>query len=316
MGVLTAGYEEEQMRVMNWLGVALLAAFFFPVYVWLPPHMSSLRFFNIELLGRGDFITILGLLYPLAAAIIIFWVVYYIETISRPLILLAVGFFPILISFFYIKDFISGSMREYSGDIWLMLLLILALIGVFVGSKLVSVSEHISGRLIGGISGLIFMMIVLLPVSKSGKPLYFELFSFLRPGTRAKLPGSALFMSISIIAIFTCYLLASLIAVLNFSHRPSSDRTAVNSYKLVFYATLAFPVSLLLVLVFASGPGGGKWMLFTILVKITLLVAGIVGTIALGLWDLIDRLLPRTVRGGDLLSSGGPGGAVPPGNMA
>lgn len=71
---------------------------------------------------------------------------------------------------------------------------------------------------------------------------------------------------------------------------------------MVFYSTLAIPISILVGVLLAGG-GAGFGIIFTTLVKICLLLGGIIGTIVMGLLDLIDQYLPRTVKGGDLLKS-------------
>jgi len=302
MGTLITDFQDEHRQAISLIGIFLLVGFIFPVYVW-GFRTGKLIFVNFELLGKSDFLSILGLLYPLAAGIIVLWAGKNLETMSRPVVLLSVGFFPLLLSIFNKRDFMAGSIREYNSEIPLTFLVLIALIGVFIGSKIVSKTDHISGRLIGGISGLVFMMCILLPIGKGGTPIYFELFKLFRAGPRAKLPGSLLFLGITLIAIFTCYLFASLISVLNFSYKSSSEQTATNAYRLVFYASLALPVSIVLTVLFSSAQGGMKGMIFTLMVKLTLLFGGIIGAITTGLWDLIDQLLPRTFRGGDLLNT-------------
>ena len=106
-----------------------------------------------------------------------------------------------------------------------------------------------------------------------------------------------------LIGIFTCYIFASLLAALNFSYRPNSQQTAAKAAKLVFYATLALPISILLAVIFSGGGGGVFMTVFTTLAKMTLLLGGIIGVIIMGLLDLIDQYLPQTIKGSDLLGN-------------
>jgi hypothetical protein len=301
MGVLLPETEEEQRRkTITWLGSALIVAFIFPIYI-SGLGMSKLIFVNIEMIGKVDFFTTLSALYPLIAGIIVLWVGLNIEPIKRPLALLGVGLFPFLTSILNRNDFLASSIREYNKETTVMFLIILSLIGIYVGSKIVSVTDHSSGRLIGGISGIVFLILVLLPVT-GGTPAYFGLFSLLKTGARIKMPGSMMLLGIALIAIFTCYIFTAVINILNFSYRANSQQTAANASKMVFYSTLALPISILLGVLLA-GAGAVFGMIFTTLVKISLLLGGIIGTIVMGLLDLIDQYLPRTVKGGDLLKS-------------
>jgi hypothetical protein len=306
MGVLLPETDEEQRRKMiTWLGSALIVGFIFPIYI-SGFGMSRFIFANIEMIGKVDFFTTLSALYPLIAGIIVLWIGLNYQPMTRPITLLAVGLFPFLTSIFNRNDFLASSIREYNKETTIMFLLILSLIGMYVGSKIVSVTDHTSGRTIGGVSGVVFLVLVLLPVS-GGTPAYFGLFSLLKSGA----PGSMKLLGIALIAIFTLYIFAAVINILNFSYRPNSEQTATNASKMILYSTLAIPVSILIGVLLAGG-GVGFGLIFTTLVKISLLLGGIIGTIVMGTLDLIDQYLPRTLKGGDLLNrtaSGGQGGA-------
>jgi len=297
MGVLLPETEEEQRRKpITRLGSALIVGFIFPIYV-SGFGMSRFIFANIEMIGKVDFFTTLSALYPLIAGILVLWAGLNVEPMARPLAILGVGIFPFLTSLLNRNDFLASSIREYNKETTIMFLVILSLIGMYVGSKIVSVTDHSSGRLIGGISGIVFLILVLLPVT-GGTPAYFGLFSLLKSGV----PGSMKLLGIVIIGIFTAYIFAAVINILNFSYRPNSQETAANGSKMVFYSTLAIPISILVGVLLAGG-GAGFGMIFTTVVKISLLLGGIIGTIVMGLLDLIDQYLPRTVKGGDLLKS-------------
>jgi hypothetical protein len=182
----------------------------------------------------------------------------------------------------------------------------LALIGVYVGSRLVSTTDHIAGRLIGGISGIVFMVLVLLPLGQGSKPIFFALFDLFKAGN---ISGAFSVLGVALVGIFLCYIYASLIAALNLSAKPSSEQTAANAYKLVYYATIALPVSLLVILMFS---GAGLMILITAIIKMTLLLGGIIGAIAIGLWDLVDQFMPKTFKGSDLMEKPQPVDERPP----
>ena len=208
MGVLLPETEEEQRRkTITWLGSALIVGFIFPIYI-SGFGMSKFIFANIEMIGKVDFFTTLSALYPLIAGILVLWVGLNVEPMARPLALLGVGLFPFLTSILNRNDFLASSIREYTKETTIMFLVILSLIGMYVGSKIVSVTDHSSGRLIGGISGIVFLVLVLLPVS-GGTPAYFGLFSLLKTGARIKMPGSMMLLGIALISIFTAYIFAA-----------------------------------------------------------------------------------------------------------
>jgi hypothetical protein len=299
MGVLLPDTEEEQRRKMiTWLGSALIVGFIFPIYLSFMGR-SKFIFANIEMIGKVDFFTTLSALYPLIAGIIVLWIGLNHEPMKRPITLLVVGLFPFLTSIFNRNDFLASSIREYNKETTIMFLLILSLIGMYVGSKIVSVTDHTSGRTIGGVSGIVFLILVLLPVT-GGTPAYFGLFGLLKSGARYKMPGSLMLLGIALIAIFTLYIFAAVINIINFSYRPNSEQAATNASKMILYSTLAIPVSILISVLLAGG-GIGFGMIFTTLVKISLLLGGIIGTIVMGTLDLIDQYLPQTRKGGDLL---------------
>ena len=301
MGVLLPETDEEQRRkTITWLGSALILGFIFPIYI-SGFGVSKFIFVNIEMIGRIDFFTTVSALYPLIAGILVLWLGLNVEPMARPLALLGVGLFPFLTSLLNKNDFLASSIREYNKETTIIFLVILSLIGMYVGSKIVSMTDHPSGRSIGGISGIVFLILILLPIT-GDTPAYFGLFSLLKSGARLNMPGSLMFLGIALIAIFTAYIFAAVINIINFSDRPNSQQTAANASKMIFFSTLAIPICILLGVIF-SGGGGGFGLVFTSVVKISLLLGGIIGTLVMGLLDLIDQYLPRTKKGSELLKS-------------
>ncbi|MCK5056064.1 MAG: hypothetical protein KAT34_05375 [Candidatus Aminicenantes bacterium] len=297
--------EEKRDKSIRLVGYFLLIGFFFPI--WVQGFGTSKPvFINITGLGKGNILDTIGLLFPLIAGLVILYVGRNVETVVRPVVILSAGLLPVLMSFANTNDLMRASLSRYNSNSSFMLLIMLALIGVYVGSRLVSTTDHIAGRMLGGISGILFLMLVLLPIGKGSKPLFFALFDMFKAG---KIAASLVLLGLSMVVIFLAYMYASLIAALNLGDRPNAAQTAENAHKLVFYASVALPVSLLIVLILS---GAGFMILVTLLIKLILLFGGIIGAITIGLWDLMGQLLPKTLKGSDLLEKPKPADAPPP----
>jgi len=297
--------EEKRDKSIRLVGYFLIIGFFFPI--WVQGFGTSKPvFINISGLGKGDLLDTIGLLFPLIAGLVILYVGRNVDTILRPVVILSAGLIPVLMSFANTNDLMRSSLSRYNSNSSFMLLMMLSLIGVYVGSRLVSATDHIAGRMLGGISGILFLMLVLLPIGKGSKPVFFALFDIFKA---AKIATSLVLLGIALVLIFLAYMYASLIAALNLGDRPSAAQTAENAYKLVFYASMALPVSLLITLILS---GAGFMMLVTLLVKLVLLFGGIIGAITIGSWDLMDQLLPKSFKGSDLLKVEKPADAPPP----
>jgi hypothetical protein len=61
MGISVTDFQEQLRGAFTWIGIFLLLGFIFPIFTTYGP---PLIFPNIKLLGKGDFLTTLGLLYP------------------------------------------------------------------------------------------------------------------------------------------------------------------------------------------------------------------------------------------------------------
>lgn len=302
-----AGFPDEEKRdkSIRLIGYFLVIGFFFPI--WIQGFGTSKPVFvNIAGLGKGDLADTLGLLFPLIAGLVILYVGRKVDTITRSIVILSAGLIPVLMSFANTNDLMRSSISRYNANSSFLFLMMLSLIGVYVGSRLVSSTDHIAGRMIGGISGILFLMLVLLPIGKGSKPVFFALFDVFKA---RRMSGSLVLLGIALVLIFLSYMFASLIAALNLSDRPSAAHTAENAYNLIYYASLALPVILLIALILS---GAGFMMLVTLLIKLFLLFGGIIGAITIGLWDLIDQFLPKTFKGSDLLEEPKPVDAPPP----
>ncbi len=299
----TVIYDEETIlrKWYQWMGYALILGFLFPVYTGFMGQ-GKLLFVNIEGLNHADFMGIIGLLYPLFAGVLALWAVYRFADRTRPALLLPAGLIPILLTLFHRGDYVGNSVRDLYSGVSIIFLLVLSLIGLYVGSRVLSRHDHSSGRILGAVSGITFMVLVLLPLGASGVPIYFELFRMLKGGG-----GSSLFFSLLVIVAFTMYLYASMIGLLNLREHPNYDKSAQRATKLVFIPTMALPAVILLFTMLGSG--GGKGMMLTTIVKTLLLIGGIIGLVSLSLRDLIEQSLPKTFKGGQLISADAqPGG--------
>lgn len=312
MGVLLPETEEEQHRKMiTWLGWALIVGFIFPIYFSMM-GFSKIFFLNIALMGKGSFLLTLILLYPLIAGILVLVIGLNVQQPMGSLGILGIGIFSfvlLILGLNQLMSFVTGAgpfmkpgLAAYNVKIIIPFMICFSLIGMYVGSKIVSLTDHISGRLLGGISGIVFLVLILLPVT-GDIPHYFELFSLLKSGSRLGVGGSMKLMGILLIAIYTCYIFAAVIDIINISCRPNSEQTADNARKMVLYSTLAIPFSLLVGFLSASS-GYGFGVVFSVVVKVSLWFGGFFVATALGLMGFIDQYLPRTVKGGELLNRG------------
>jgi hypothetical protein len=281
--------EKKRRRSIIVIGFLLIIFFIFPTFKPVHFNTGKLVFENIELLGESDLITILILLYPLIAGIIVLFVGLKVNTILRPNVILACGFLPFIMAIFRKDAFIiDWTTRGGPVKASLIIFVVLLLIGVFIGLKVASRTKHFSGRLIGGISGVLFLIFVLLPI-KSSTPIFFALFTFFKSVNRAR----EVFIVIELVVIFSCYIFAAIISILNLLGTLSSNKITSIAFKLVFYVTLAFPISIFILLLFSDIID--KWYLLTVLIQSALLFGGIIGMIGTGLLDLIYQTQPGTI---------------------
>lgn len=296
--------EESREKSTRLVGYSLLIGFFFPI--WMKGFgVNRPVFVNIEGLGKGDFLMTIDLLLPLIAGIVVLWAGLKLEERVRAVAILGVGLVWVILGLINTNALLNNNIGKYNTNSSFFLIFILALIGVYVGSRLVANTDHIAGRLLGGISGILFMALALLPIGKGSKPVFFSLFDLFKAG---KISGAFTVLGIALVGIFLCYLYASLIAALNLGVRPSSEQTATNAYKLVYYASIALPVSILVILMFS---GAGFMVLITSIIKVTLWMGGFIGAISLGLLDLLDQFMPKTLKGAALLENSQPGDQPP-----
>lgn len=297
--------EEKRLKSVRLIGQFLIAAFFCPIAISMFGS-SKILFPNISELGKGSIINNINLLHPLLAGIAVLWVGYNLWTVARPVIFLAAGFLPFILTAIEPNNIFSAGFGNVGVDMLQLSLVMFSLIGIYVGSRLLAANDHQTNRLIGGISGMVFLVSILLPITGQ-KPLFFSLFDFYK---LAKSFGQAsiYLLATAIIAIFLCYIWAALIAALNMTSRPDTEVLAERAQTLVFRASLALPIAILVCLSFGAF---GFLMIATTVAKMTLLFGGILGAIAVGFWDLGDQLIPQIVKGTDLITrSDNPGSST------
>jgi hypothetical protein len=296
-------YAEEEHRVwtLKRLGVFLILGFIFPLYMSGFFGESKLIFINIVHLGSGEFPTKVGLLYPLIAGVALLLISLKEQTMFRPFLILVIGLFPLLLSMMNENDFMTSNILRYNKGIDIMFFLMLALVGLFLGSKRVSESSHICGRIMGGISGIIFLFLIFIPLDKTGVPLFWGVLELLNTDVQLNVPGSITLFSVALIVIISCFIYVSVIAIINITPRPNSQKTATRGYRIILYATYALPTSIFLVILFSPAAiGQSKLTVFTLLMKMTFLLSGLLGTIVAGFLDLLDQIVPSPVKGSEL----------------
>lgn len=297
-------FEENLRDRIQSSGIFLLLGFIFPIVI-----AGRLEFVNISQLGRHDFSTTLGFILPLLAGIIVIRVRKN-DTKLRPVILLGIAFLWILMILLDKNDFLASFIKGFlqlRSEIPFVPLIIVTLIGLYAGSMLASTIDHASGRFIGGISGILLLIILFLPVGSGSTPVYFRLIKWVLNADEYNMPVSLVLYYVGLTGIFSCYIAAAVISIKNIPGKPSSSLTAVYSFKLVRYATIAIPIVVLAAFFLGADSGRGVQFLsgpiimtaITGLLKIAFLITGFLGLITAGALDLThqlqpDRLIPGT----------------------
>ncbi len=294
--------EEQAQLWYQRFAIAMAISFFFPLYISMF-GTSKLIFPNIEMIGKmGHFVTLMAL-YPLLAAIIIMVAITKTTDLTRSIILLSTGLFPFLLVILFQGDLFAGSMNQIFKTDNLLLFIPLSLLGVHIGAKVTEIHGLRAGQIIAGISGIVFLALILLPIDRSGMPLYFGLFKLLKSGGHIALPGAVVVFVVALIGIFSVYSYASFMAIINMRDTDKSTELAMRIRKLVFLASMALPISIFFVTMFTSGISGMKMYLFTVYVKYFPEIGAIIGLISLSCFDLISFSIPKTVKGGDLFKT-------------
>lgn len=290
--------EDEHLQFLQLMGSFLIIGFFFPVMA-AGFRGSKIFFPNISLLGKGDIFSTINLLYPLIAGIVLILISKNLHIRNRSYIILLTGLFPILVGIIAKNSLLSSSIGRFNTGTFILFFIMISLIGIFVGSKLISERDHVIGRIMGGVSGLLFIVLMLLPIGYNGQPFFLFLIDFFKFGGIGKGFGSLVILGLALVAIFICYIYAAIIAISNFSQRPKSMETASNACKLIYYASISLPISIFITVILS---GAGFMIVVSTLIKLFFIFCGIISTISMGLQDLIMQMIPKTVTGKNIFT--------------
>ncbi len=271
------------------IAYALLAAFFLPVII-SGFGMTKILFINISLLGKGSFYQTLMLIHPLIAGITVLWIGNRFAGIQRALVWLAMGLLPIMLILG--DDLLSSSLRGLKFQTFPVILLVLSLIGLYVGSRHFSKTGYPSGKWIAAVSAGIFLLVSMVPVT-GAKPVFFSFFDLLKMG---RFSSAFIWLGLSLIAVFLCYLFAALTAFVNLKEPPAAGETSARAARIVLLSSCAVPLASFL----ASISTGGFLMILIGYLKFGLWIGGVVGLIGFAWSDLLEQLEPVGQTGAQL----------------
>jgi hypothetical protein len=279
--------EDQRKKGLKVISIFLLMGYIFPVYLF---RGSKLVFTNIQGLKDANFLGGVGLFFPLIAGIVVIYLMLRVETMLRPVTLIILGVLPVLISLTNQNDVIRNNMKNISGEVALVYLIMLSLIGIFVGSKVVVSKRMIVGHVLGGLSGILFLLAIIIPLSSTGKPIAIGLFEMFIDAFKWGI--LEVICGFLILGVALCYTWASILAVMNLKRNYNSKDLGKKSIKLVFYTSLAAPV--ILIIFGILGTRSSRILtVITSFVKLTLLIGGIIGLITMGLTELLEKLAPK-----------------------
>jgi len=284
----------------RYIGLALVAGFLLPLVI-TGFGFTKILFVNISMLGKGSFFQTLMLLHPLIAGILVLQLSRRVEGLARPIVLLATGLFPVALTLG--DDLLSGSLRGLKLQTTASVILVLAVIGLFVGSRHTAATGYASGRWIAAISGAAFLLVSLVPVT-GAKPVFFALFDLLGMG---RITRTFVLLGVVLIGVFLCYIYAALTAFINLKEPPNIAETSERAAGVVFWASCAVPLAFLAV----SLSGGGFFMVALGYVKFTLWVGGVILLIGWAWMDLMEELEPPARTGAQLFAESAPAAAAP-----
>ncbi|MBN2345351.1 MAG: hypothetical protein JXO51_03100 [Candidatus Aminicenantes bacterium] len=274
---------------LHLISLALLAGFFLPVVLSFFGH-SKVIFVNIALLGKGSLYQTLMLLHPLLAGLAARWLDRRLQGVQHAAALLALGVLPMFLIMG--DDLLSSSLRGLNFRTWPVILLVLSLVGLYVGSAHYARTGHASGRRISAVAAGAFIVISFVPIT-GARPPFYSFFELLRIG---RVSTGLVFVGLTLIGVFVCYLFAAINAFINLQDPPRGEITAARAARLVLLSSGAVPLVLFL---FSLGAGGFFMILFTYL-KFTLWTAGVLGLIGWAALHLLEELEPATMTGAQL----------------
>lgn len=292
---------------LRFIGYFLLGGFLMPI-IFSGFGTTKILFVNFSLLGKGSFFQTLMLIHPLLAGIAALWIGERYRDLKRPVILLILGLFPLVL--IVGDDLISESLRGLTFKTSPTILLVLSVIGLYVGSLHFSKTGYSSGKWIAGISAGLFLLVSVVPVT-GAKPVFFSFFDLLKMG---RFSSRFVLLGLALIGIFLCYMYAALIAFINLKDPPNAEETSARAAKVVLLSSWAIP----LVTFLASLTGGGFFMILFGYLKFTLWIGGVLGLIGWAWLDLLEQLEPASLTGAQLfkdIDSSSPPADKPPPSM-
>jgi hypothetical protein len=277
---------------LRFIGYFLLGGFLMPIVI-SGFGATKIIFLNFSLLGKGSLFQTLMMVHPLLAGIAALWIGERYLDLKRPVILLVLGLLPLL--FIVGDDLISDSLRGLTFKTSPTILLVMSVIGLFVGSRHFSRTGYTSGKWIAGISAGLFLLVSVVPVT-GAKPVFFSFFDLLKMG---KFSGRFVLLGLALIGVFLCYMYAALTAFINLKDPPNAGENSARAARVVLLGSWAIPIAVFL----ASLTGAGFFMLLFGYLKFTLWIGGVLGLIGWAWLDLLEQLEPPSQTGAQLFEN-------------
>lgn len=274
---------------LRFIGYFLLAGFLMPIII-SGFGMTKILFLNFSMLGKGSLFQTMIFIHPLLAGIAALWMEKRIPDMKRPIILLVLGLLPIVLILG--DDLISDSLRGLKFQTLPIILLVLSVIGLYVGSRHFSETGYLTGKWIAALSAGVFLLVSVVPVT-GAKPVFFSFFDLLKMG---RISSRFVFLGLALIGVFLCYMYAALTAFINLKDPPTAGETSARAAKVVLLSSWVIPLASFLI----SLTGGGFFMVLFGYLKFTLWIGGVVGLIGWAWLDLLYQLEPASQTGAQL----------------
>ena len=289
------------------VGYSLLAGFLLPVIISVM-GMTRILFVNFSLLFKGSLFQTLILIHPLVCGMVVLWMAERVENLKRPVTFLVLGLVPFFLMLG--DDLLSDSLRGMKFQTSPVVVLVLSVIGLYVGSRHFSKTGRPTGKWLAAVSAGVFLLISVVPVT-GAKPVFFSFFDLLKMG---QISGRFVFLGLGLIAAFLCYMYAAFNAFLNMKDPPNAEATSARSARVILLASAAIPLVAFLVSLTATG----FFMLLFGYLKFTLWIGGVLALVGWASLDLQDQLEPAGQTGAQLfadLKKSNPPAEQPPPNI-
>jgi hypothetical protein len=277
--------------VLRFVGYSLLAGFLLPIII-SGLGVTRILFINFSLLMKGSLFQTLMLIHPLVSGIVVLWMGEKVEDLKRSVTFLALSLFPVVLMLG--DDLLSESLRGLKFQTSPVIILVLSVVGLYVGSRHFSKTGNPSGKWIACISAGVFLLISVVPVT-GAKPVFFSFFDLLKMG---RISSRFVFLGLGLIAVFLCYMYAAFNAFINLKDPPKAHITSARSARVILMASCAIPLVSFLV----SLTGAGFLMVLFGYLKFTLWIGGVVGLIGWASLDLLGQLEPAGQTGAQLFA--------------